>query len=97
MDPMPKPPYRPDEAARLLGCSKEHLLNHFEALGGVKVGTLVVIPRARVDALCGIPAPDPAPAVERVLALVPLLDWRACSRVIQAAAHRLAEQTRPTL
>ena len=91
------PPYKTAEAVALLGVSQDAIENHYRDLGGTKIGARVVIPRARVDELCGIPAPDPTPAVERVLALVPLLDWRECGRVIAAAARHLAEQQRPAL
>lgn len=90
------PPYRPDEAAQLLGVSKVTVIRHFAALGGIKLGSAIVIPRARVDEIAGT-QPQEAPPLERVLALVPLLDWRECGRVIQAAARHLAEQQRPTL
>ena len=90
------PPYRPEEAAQLLGVSKVTVIRHFAALGGVKLGSAIVIPRARVDEIAGT-QPQEAPPLERIQALLPLLDWRECGRVIAAAARHLAEQQRPAL
>ena len=90
--PAQPPPYRPEEAAQLLGVSRITVQRHFAALGGVKLGSAVLIPRARVDELAGLPAVE-LPAVERIAALLPLLDRDGVYRVLAAVARRIAEET----
>ena len=85
------PPYRPDEAAQLLGVSKVTVIRHFAALGGLKLGSAIVIPRARVDEIAGT-APQEAPPLERIQALLPLLDRDQTYRVLAAAARRIADE-----
>ena len=65
---------------------------YYADLGGIKLGSRIVIPRARVDELAGIPAPEPVPPLARIEALLPLLDRDGLVRVVTAAAGRIAEE-----
>jgi len=76
----PRRPYSVREAAALLGVSDDAIERNYHDLEGFRVGRRILIPRRVVDRLTGAPgdgddepADDPAPAIERVLALLPLL------------------------
>jgi hypothetical protein len=95
----PRRPYSVREAAALLGVSADVIEGNYRDLEGFRVGRRILIPRRVVDRLTGAPggedderggasAPtgDPAPpALERVLALLPLLASDERVAVAQAA------------
>lgn len=91
----PPPPYKTAEAAALLGVAQATVERYYAELGGIKLGSRIVIPRAKVDELAGIPAAEPAPPLARVEALLPLLDRDGVLRVLALTARRIAEETRP--
>lgn len=82
--PLSQPPYGPKEAAERLGVSVDLLEKQFAALGGVKLGRRILIPRHTVDAL--VDGPDAQkPALERVLATLPALSPEDRLTVARAA------------
>ena len=96
-------PYSAQEAADLLGVSHDSLTRHYETVHGFRLGARVLFPRWAVDRLVADPAgsvpsgaggpvgprePEEAPAVERVLALLPLLSSDELRRVARAVLAR---------
>ena len=96
----PRRPYTVREAAALLGVSADVIEGNYRDLEGFRIGRRILIPRRVVDRVTGTPgdAPDadrapggaesPAagpPALERVLALLPLLAPDERVAVAQAA------------
>jgi len=97
----PQRPYSVREAAALLGVSPDAIVGNYRDLEGFRVGRRILIPRRVVDRLTGAPGGeddgrdlrdgtgetvgDPAPPVERVLALLPLLAPDERVAVAQAA------------
>jgi hypothetical protein len=90
----PSRAYSAREASALLGVSPDTLTRHYESVHGYRLGTRVLFPRWAVDRLVTDPEAagrdadaDRTPAVDRVLALLPLLkpdDLRTVTRAILA-------------
>jgi hypothetical protein len=88
-------PYSVREAAALLGVSPDVIEGNYQDLEGFRIGRRILIPRHVVDRLAGDPPaaqgadgePDDGqvPALERVLALLPLLARDERVAVAQAA------------
>jgi hypothetical protein len=95
----PRRPYSVREAAALLGVSQDVIEGNYQDLEGFRIGRRILIPRRVVDRLTGAPGDDPSecggecepagdqapPALERVLALLPLLAGDERVAVAQAA------------
>ena len=95
----PRRPYSVREAAALLGVSEDAIEGNYQDLEGFRIGRRILIPRRVVDRLTGAsgdepggrggdgePAGAPAPpALERVVALLPLLAPDERVAVAQAA------------
>jgi excisionase family DNA binding protein len=90
----PSRAYSAAEAAALLGVSHDTLTKHYRSVHGYRLGTRVLFPRWAVDRLITDPeaggrdeGAEQTPAVDRVLALLPLLkvdDLRTVTRAILA-------------
>ena len=81
-------PYSVREAAALLGVSPDAIEGHYQDLEGFRVGRRILIPRRVVDHLVsarGEEHDEETPAVERVLALLPLLARDERVKVAQVA------------
>ena len=94
-------PYSVREAAALLGVSPDAIEGNYRDLEGFRIGRRILIPRRVVDRVTGAPGDEPdaggvggglagdsapaPPALERVLALLPLLAPEERLRVAQAA------------
>ena len=97
----PRQPYSVREAAALLGVSEDAIEGNYRDLEGFRIGRRILIPRRVVDRVTGAPGDEPdaggvggglagdsapaPPALERVLALLPLLAPEERLRVAQAA------------
>jgi hypothetical protein len=81
------PPYRAQDAADLLGCTLSHILRHYEDIeGAVKIGSMVLVPRAYVDRL--VYGPDgPEQPFEGMLHRLLALDSEQLRQVILRAAE----------
>jgi hypothetical protein len=88
------------EAAALLGVSEDAIEGNYQDLEGFRIGRRILIPRRVVDRVTGAPDHEPGagragggepggdpapPALERVLALLPLLAPDERVAVAQAA------------
>jgi hypothetical protein len=82
-------PYGARDAAERLGVSRDLIEKHYAALGGIKLGSKLLIPRHVVDALCEGPEAG-TPAVERVLSVLPALSKHDRVRVASAALQGAA-------
>lgn len=81
-------PYSVREAAALLGVSPDAIEGNYQDLEGFRVGRRILIPRRVVDQLVGVDGDEhdeDTPAVERVLALLPLLARDERVKVAQVA------------
>ena len=87
--PATPPPYTARQAAERLGCSVDLLEKNFAALGGLKVGAKILIPRHTVDALVDGPEAG-VPPLQRVIALLPRLSAEARRRVALTALQEAA-------
>jgi hypothetical protein len=79
-------PYGVREVAALLGVSRDAIETNFRQLEGFRVGRRILIPRRVVDRLVSDQQDgEETPAIERVLALLPLLARDERVRVAHAA------------
>ena len=95
----PRRPYSVREAAALLGVSEDAIERNYQDLEGFRIGRRILIPRRVVDRLTGAPGGEDderggggepvgdqaPPALERVLALLPLLARNERVAVAQAS------------